>query len=633
MTLAVRSLLMLLTTVLLFTVSRAEAADGYFAVTPCRLVDTRLADAPALSSNVPRFFQTAGKCGVPADATAVSMTVTAVTPGSFGNLTVYPGNLSGGFTSALNFSAGQNRANHGIWKLGNGGFKVYAAGTNYTVHFVADVDGYFSSSSVEPPGANGPLDYHPVRECRAYDTRLGDVMLAGGELRALSLKGVCGIPELSAVAAVQLHAVWPNAVGHMKMYASDALPPGPFSNLNISADAFNPRVTTNGVFTQLGGTSPGDVTVNFTGYNSSAPQTHVIVDATGYFRRSGANAPGLRYVPMDGCRAVDTRSGAPITSSRYTYDLSATAPCTVPAGAKAVMANIAILTPSGQGYLIAHAAGDAEPLMSTLNFWENDPAVASASIVRLDANARMEIIPRIGGAAPASAHLLIDVFGYFVEGCDPAQTFCVDALTSAQIHPNTAKGGVANTPFHSADVDSINLFNGNLTINIPLGFTYPVGPSLQYGFGLAYNSNMWRTHESDGTPEPDQQFNAGIGWQMTHGRLYAPFSRPPGDNRWVYVGPDGSEHIFFEKFRDQDAEEPDDTQASGYQAQTWLYTRDNTFMRLVHKKASTNAHFPPSNNAYQSRVEFPNGEIHFFDAQGRPVEIRDRFGAVSSPDN
>ena len=618
----------LLFILLLLAASRARAADGYFAVPPCRMVDTRqAADGPALTANQQRFFPVAGKCGVPSDATAISMSVVVVSPTSFGHFIITPGNVAPNGTSALNFSANQNRANHAIWKLGNGGINLYPAGVSYTAHVVMDVDGYFSPSMtpIATP-AIGPLDYHAVRECRARDTRLGDAPIVNGEFRRIDVKGVCGIPDLATSAAVRLTAVNPNTFGHMRLYSSDEPSQPLTTNLNIPAEGVN-APTTNGGIVKLG-TSPGDVTATFLGYNSAAPQTHAVLDVTGYFRRS-APAPGMRFVPLDPCRALDTRTGTPLGANKVAYQLGGQ--CGVPSGAKAVSANFTLLAPNGQGYLIAHADGEPEPLVSTMTFYVNEPAVASAAIVPMNSD-RIEIIPRIfSGTTPPEADLLIDIHGYWIEGCDPANSFCLEAADSAQVHPNTARGGVPNTPFHTADVDRVNLFNGNLNINLPLGMAYPVGPELSYGFNLAYNSNMWRSAESDGAPEPDQQFNAGLGWQVTHGRLYAPFSRPPGDSRWVYVAGDGSEHVFFETLRRSDPEDTGDDPLNP-QFQTYYYTRDGSYLRLTQRTAQSAAQFP-TNAAIRSRLEFPGGEIHYFDAQGRPVEIRDRFGTTEAPDN
>jgi hypothetical protein len=55
-------------------------------------------------------------------------------------------------------------------------------------------------------------------------------------------------------------------------------------------------------------------------------------------------------------------------------------------------------------------------------------------------------------------------------------TLCVLALppaTWAQELANVAKGFNSSSSFAAGDVDNINLFNGNLVIQIPLGQSYP----------------------------------------------------------------------------------------------------------------------------------------------------------------
>jgi hypothetical protein len=39
----------------------------------------------------------------------------------------------------------------------------------------------------------------------------------------------------------------------------------------------------------------------------------------------------------------------------------------------------------------------------------------------------------------------------------------------ADVHPNTAPGLPVDQSFHVGDIDSVNLFNGALTLTIPIG--------------------------------------------------------------------------------------------------------------------------------------------------------------------
>src|SRR5215470_10608923 len=70
----------------------------FFAVTPCRVVDTRVGTGtnggPALAPVQTRTFSVKSICGVPISASAAVMNVTVVTPTSSGYLTLWP---AGGF--------------------------------------------------------------------------------------------------------------------------------------------------------------------------------------------------------------------------------------------------------------------------------------------------------------------------------------------------------------------------------------------------------------------------------------------------------------------------------------------------------------------------------------------------------
>ncbi len=120
-----------------------SGALSLFTVAPCRAVDTRAADGPALAGGSDRPFTISGKCGVPAAAKAVSINVTVTQPTASGDLRLYPATLP--LVSTINFKAGQTRANNAVAGLsGTGQFTVrtdMAAGK--TVHFIVDVNGYF----------------------------------------------------------------------------------------------------------------------------------------------------------------------------------------------------------------------------------------------------------------------------------------------------------------------------------------------------------------------------------------------------------------------------------------------------------------------------------------------------------
>ena len=107
------------------TILDDDAAD-FFAILPCRVVDTRLPPGsrrgPALPANTTRVFPvTGGACAIPADARAVALNVTTVNEGDFGDLRLIRRCRQSPLASTINFSAGKARANNAIVVLGTAG--------------------------------------------------------------------------------------------------------------------------------------------------------------------------------------------------------------------------------------------------------------------------------------------------------------------------------------------------------------------------------------------------------------------------------------------------------------------------------------------------------------------------------
>jgi hypothetical protein len=111
-----------------------------------RAADTRLPPGTPLLGTRRRSFPVGGLCGIPADAQAVALNVTAVNPSDVGDLRLYPDQTVPPLASAVNFSAGRTRAGNAIVPLGiNGQIEVQCdmptpAGTT---HLVLDAYGYF----------------------------------------------------------------------------------------------------------------------------------------------------------------------------------------------------------------------------------------------------------------------------------------------------------------------------------------------------------------------------------------------------------------------------------------------------------------------------------------------------------
>jgi hypothetical protein len=132
------------------TVLPIGSAVPFYAVMPCRVIDTRGAAGPSggpalAAGSADRAFVLAGACSIPAGASAVSANVTVTAPGAPGNLAIYRGDGVLPGTSTINFSPGQTRANNVLLQLaldGTGSVKVHN-GSAGSVHLVLDVNGYF----------------------------------------------------------------------------------------------------------------------------------------------------------------------------------------------------------------------------------------------------------------------------------------------------------------------------------------------------------------------------------------------------------------------------------------------------------------------------------------------------------
>ena len=128
----------------------APTAVKFFTVAPCRLLDTRNANGPlggpALAAGSIRGFVLTGSCGIPSNATAISVNVTITQSGALGDLRLYNADLtSPPLVSTINYLTGDTRANNAVLQLpgsGSGTIDV-KVDSGAAVHFILDVNGYF----------------------------------------------------------------------------------------------------------------------------------------------------------------------------------------------------------------------------------------------------------------------------------------------------------------------------------------------------------------------------------------------------------------------------------------------------------------------------------------------------------
>jgi hypothetical protein len=112
-----------------------------YAVTPCRVLDSRL-PAGSLPLSAPRDVNvTASSCGVPASAQALVFNATAVPPGPLGFITMGPQGQTQPAAATLNATDGAITNNMAIVPAANGSISVFPSAPT---HLVLDVLGYFA---------------------------------------------------------------------------------------------------------------------------------------------------------------------------------------------------------------------------------------------------------------------------------------------------------------------------------------------------------------------------------------------------------------------------------------------------------------------------------------------------------
>jgi hypothetical protein len=130
--------------------AQAQTGLQFFALTPCRVVDTRAGFGGIMSASTQRNFtiKGAGGCGVPTTAKAVSLNVTIVSPTQDGFVSLWPTGGVFPVVSTINFNAGEPAlANGAIVPLATATpdlASVYGTGSGTgTIHTILDVTGYF----------------------------------------------------------------------------------------------------------------------------------------------------------------------------------------------------------------------------------------------------------------------------------------------------------------------------------------------------------------------------------------------------------------------------------------------------------------------------------------------------------
>jgi len=306
--------------------------QGFSPVPPVRVLDTRSGAAIPAGGNV--TIPVAGHNGVPADASAVVLNVTATAPTGAGYLTVYPCGSSAPEASNVNYDAGQTVPNLAVVKVGDGGNVCIS--TYAQAHIIADLSGYYAA---------GDVGFVAMFPARLKDTRQSTRVAAGGTV-SVPVAGVA-MPSDAVGAVFNITVVDAAGGGYVTAYACDS-PPPLASNLNYV------KGQTVANLAMLGLGHGGSLCL------FSLESVHVLVDITGYFQHgAGAGLTGLTPA-----RILDTRAGTHLSAGE-TRTVALTG---LPADAVGVVANVTATEPQDRGYFTVFPCGQSVPTASNVNY-------------------------------------------------------------------------------------------------------------------------------------------------------------------------------------------------------------------------------------------------------------------------
>src|SRR6185295_3500564 len=183
---------------------------------PQRLFDTRDGNGGRLgplNAGESWAFGIRGKFGVPAEAVAVAINLTAVDATAATYVTAWPGGQVRPVASNLNPVPGMAVPNLAIIRLGTGGDVNFFNNTG-NVHLLADVVGYFRDGS--------SVGMAPLAPARLLDTRDGTGghlgVLGAGQMLDLQVAGRGGVSGSPEAVAINLTVTAPTAASYLTVW-------------------------------------------------------------------------------------------------------------------------------------------------------------------------------------------------------------------------------------------------------------------------------------------------------------------------------------------------------------------------------------------------------------------------------
>ncbi|HEY7935640.1 MAG TPA: hypothetical protein VID26_00765, partial [Candidatus Limnocylindrales bacterium] len=269
-------------------------------------------------------------------------------------------------------------------------------------------DGTWATTIHELVVGGAGAGYFPLAPVRVLDSRsssgspLGfSGVLVANVPRTFAVAGGHGIPSDAIAITGNLSVTGQTRAGYL------ALTPTPTASPSSATLNF-PTADTRGNNTTIALAPDGSLAVVYKA--PAGAHTNVILDVTGYFSTTGV---GARYRPLAGpVRILDTRAGTALGATTFSANVPKTflvTGTTIPAGAAAITANLAVVNQTKAGYVTLSPTPDASPTTSTINFPTGDVRANGLTIpVNLDGT-----VAAVYKAPSGTVDLVLDVTGYY----------------------------------------------------------------------------------------------------------------------------------------------------------------------------------------------------------------------------
>lgn len=346
---------------------------GFVAQAPERLFDTRDSGVQLAAGDTYRYQFT----GLPAEASAVALTITATDTTGPGYVSAYPCDTGQRpIVSNVNFNgANLTVPNFAIVSLGATQEICFYALT--TTHLFADLSGHFAD------GAGDGLV--PANPTRVFDTRDTGQPVPGGTVYPVDLTGKIAADATAVV--MNVTATETTGPGYLTVYPCDQTPPTA-SNVNFLANETRPDVVTVKV--------PTDRRVCI--YTPTT--THVFADLAGWY----APTSEVGLVVGQPFRFLDTRGPAgsqPLASGEtWPVDVGESY-------IEAVAWNLTVTETEGPGYVTGYPCSGTLPAASNVNYTAAGQTVANFAFLTPDAAGDVCFYALTG------THLVADEAGFF----------------------------------------------------------------------------------------------------------------------------------------------------------------------------------------------------------------------------